>query len=66
VSLLNQNTQFFRQFQKTSSNPYNYQSPVNNTSNLPWLVCGTRLVTWAWLLSAQLNQTPGLYAVPGL
>jgi len=32
----------------------------------PRLVCGTRLVTGARLLSVQVNQTPGLYAGPGV
>jgi len=29
-------------------------------------ICGTRLVSGARLLSVQVNQTPGLYAEPGV
>jgi len=35
-----------------------------HTSNLPRLVCWTRLVAEARLLSVQMNQTTGLYAGP--
>jgi len=39
---------------------------INRLTNLPWLVCWTRLVTRAWLLSVQLHQTAGLYAGPSI
>jgi len=35
-------------------------------TNPPRLVCRTRLVTGARLLSVQVNQTPGLYAGPSV
>ena len=31
----------------------------------PRLICGTRLVSGALLMSVQVNQTPGLYALCG-
>ena len=39
---------------------------INRQSNLPRLVCRTRFVIIALLLSVQMNQTPGLCAGPGI
>jgi len=36
------------------------------TEDTPGYICGTRLVSGAWLLSVQVNQPLGLYAEPGV
>jgi len=36
------------------------------TEDTPPRLCGTRLASGARLLSVQVNQTPGLYAGPGV